>query len=728
VAQSTSVLVEKSTSEIETVNRPDGQESHGAAAAPEQGPMPFPIVGIGASAGGLAAYESFFSGLPNDRNTGMAFVIVQHLSPDHKSILGDLVRRYAKIQVHEVEDGIEIQPNHAYIITPNRDMAVEDGKLRLYEPAEPRGQRLPIDFFFRSLAREHRERAICVVLSGTGTDGALGVRAVKGEGGMVMAQEPSSAEHDGMPRSAIATGMVDYVLPPASMPAQLIAYVRHAFGKPGSTKETRHADDSMLKRLTSLLRAQTGHDFSQYKSTTLLRRMERRMALNQVAAHEEYFKFARENPAEIEGLFRDLLIGVTNFFRDSDAFKVLEEKVIPRLMKQKGSHDQFRVWVCGCSTGEEAYSIAILLQEYLESAKRTIKVQIFATDIDHLAIEQARAGTFPSSIAADVTAERLSRFFTHDAERDVYRVQKVIRDMMVFSEQDVIKDPPFSKLDLISCRNLLIYLNGEVQRRLIPLFHYALNPGGALFLGTSETIGEYTRLFTAIDRKCKLYSREAVEHEQRIAIGDFVPSMREAPGRHRQPSVKAVLDPSSSWKHLTEQALLAHYAEAGVLINGRGDILYILGRTGKYLEPAAGDAELNILSMSRDGLRRELTTALHRAVAHKTPAEYRRLRVRSNGGFVSVDLTVSPVEAPHSGRSDLYLVVFEQTPDTDEMPSDAAHDDNADYSSRVAELEHELKAKEDYLQTTLEEMETTNEELKSTNEEMQSVNEELQST
>jgi two-component system CheB/CheR fusion protein len=688
----------------------------------------FPIVGIGASAGGLAAYESFFSGLPTDPETGMAFVIVQHLSPDHKSILGDLIKRYARMQVNEVEDRMRVEPNHVYIIPPNRDMALENGTLRLFPPAEARGQRLPIDFFFRSLAREHGERAICVILSGTGSDGTLGARAVKGEGGMVMAQEPATTEHDGMPRSVIGTGLVDFVLPPAQMPNQLVAYARHAFSKPPRAKVSAEPDNSMLKRLTSLLKAQTGHDFSQYKSTTLLRRMERRMALHQVQTNEEYFKLARENPAEIEGLFRDLLIGVTNFFRDPDAFKVLEQTVIPRIMKTKDLHDQFRVWVCGCSTGEEAYSIAILLQEYIEAAKRSIKVQVFATDIDHVAIEHARVGSYPASISADVSQDRLNRFFVHDQERDTYRVQKVIRDMLVFSEQDVIKDPPFSKLDLISCRNLLIYLNGDVQRKLIPLFHYALNPGGTLFLGTSESIGEYARFFTPVDRKWKIYDREAVDQAPaRLGLGEFVPPIRNARDRHRPATGSAGFDFASNWRQLTEQALLAHYAEAGILVNSRGEIFYIYGRTGQFLEPSSGDASLNILTMAREGLRREMTTALHRAVAHKKKAEYHGIHVKSNGDFVSVDLTIAPVDMPHGGSSDLYLVILEETPAVDESP-EKAPTDHAASSSRLAELEHELKSKEDYLQTTLEEMESTNEELKSTNEEMQSVNEELQST
>ena len=485
----------------------------------------FPIVGIGASAGGLAAFEAFFSGMPADTDPGMAFVLVQHLAPDHKSILTDLIRRYTRMQVFEVEDGMVVQPNCAYIIPPNRDMAFLNGTLQLLEPAAPRGQRLPIDFFFRSLAQDQRERAICIVLSGTGSDGTLGVRAIKGEGGMVMAQNPASTEYDGMPRSAIATGLVDYELPPAEMPAQLIAYVAHAFGKPPrpATAPAPKAENA-LKKIFILLRAQTGHDFSQYKPSTIHRRIERRMAVHQIETMDGYVKYLQQTPAEVEALFRDLLIGVTSFFRDPEAFKALEEQVIPKLFAGKPAGAVIRVWSPGCSTGEEAYSIAILLQERMEALKQSFKVQVFATDIDSQAIATARAGLYPASIAADISPERLARFFTAEPDGSAYRIHKGIRDMLVFSEQDVIKDPPFSKLDLISCRNLLIYMGGDLQKKLIPLFHYALNPGGFLFLGTSETVGEFGDLFAALDRKSKLYQRkEDIHGAQRAALGRFLP-------------------------------------------------------------------------------------------------------------------------------------------------------------------------------------------------------------
>jgi two-component system CheB/CheR fusion protein len=701
----------------------------------------FPIVGIGASAGGLAAFEAFFSGMPAETDPGMAFVLVQHLAPDHKSILSDLVKRYTRMEVFEVEDGMVVRPNCAYIIPPNRDMAFLDGTLQLLEPAAPRGHRLPIDFFFRSLAQDQHERAICIVLSGTGSDGTLGVRAVKGEGGMVMAQNPESTEHDGMPRSAIATGLVDYVLPPAEMPPQLIAYVAHAFGRTlrlASSSPAPKAEDAMRK-VFILLRAQTGHDFSQYKQNTIRRRVERRMAVHQIERLNEYVRHLQQTPAEVEALFRDLLIGVTNFFRDPEAFAALKEQVIPRLFADKDAGTAIRVWVPGCSTGEEAYSIAILLQEHMEVLKQSFKVQVFATDIDRQAIDQARTGLYPASIAADISPERLARFFLLEPDGTAYRVQKGLRDMLVFSEQDLIKDPPFSKLDLISCRNLLIYMGGDLQKKLMPLFHYALNPGGTLFLGTSETVGEFADLFATLDRKLKFYQRkEDGSATHRPALGAYLPPTTED-GAASRPSVKAPGESKLQLRELTERALLQQYAPVGALINQRGEILYLHGRTGLYLEPAPGEARMNILKMAREGLRRELTTALHKAVASREPVRHPGLRVKTNGDFTTVDLTVRPVTASADATTEptLFLVIFEETPPAaPQRPEKAIAVDSlqvvdaspVDVDARIAALKQELRAKEEYLQTTNEELETSNEELKSSNEEMQSVNEELQST
>ncbi len=692
-----------------------------ADSAPE---VSFPIVGIGASAGGLAAIEAFFAAMPPDTASGMAFVVVQHLAPDHKSILIDLVKKYTRMQVFLVEDGMEAQPNCVYIIPPNRDMAFLHGKLHLMEPSAPRGLRLPIDFFFRSLAQDQHERAIGIVLSGTGTDGTQGLKAIKGEGGMAMAQAPESAAYDGMPRSAIATGGVDYILSPEKMPEQLIAYVQHAFGhRPRIVIAPAPKNDDVLQKVFVLLRAQTGHDFSLYKQNTINRRIERRMAITQIDNVEDYVRYLQQNPGEVETLFRELLIGVTNFFRDPPAFESLKEHVIPQLFKSSGG--SVRVWVPGCSTGEEAYSLAILLQEQADELKQTFRdcrVQVFATDIDAASIEKARAGVYPDSIAADVSPERLARFFTR--EEDSYRIRKTIRDLVVFAKQDMIKDPPFSKMDLISCRNLLIYLDAELHKKLVPLFHYALNQDGFLFLGNSETVGKFGDFFTTVDKKWKLYQRKG-EVTPRALIAPFAPPLaadatsRQAPLGNPPRRVDT--------RNLIEKVLLENYAPACVIINANFDVLYIHGRTGKYLEPAEGEASLNLLRMVREGLRFELATAVRKVIAQQTPVRYAGLRVKSNGDTSIVNLVAQPMTQPEAAAG-LIMVVFEDAHPETRPEIEIAPEPLTGQEQRIADLERELGAKQEYLQSMIEELETTNEELKSTNEEMQSANEELQST
>jgi two-component system, chemotaxis family, CheB/CheR fusion protein len=704
---------------------------------PERG---FPVVGIGASAGGLAAFGAFFSGMPADVDPGMAFVLVQHLAPDHKSILTELVRRYTRMQVFQVEDGMRVRPNCAYIIPPNRDMAFLDGALHLLTPSAPRGRRLPIDFFFRSLAQDQHERAVCIVLSGTGSDGTLGVRDVKGEGGMAMAQNPESTEFDGMPRSAIATGLVDFVLPPAEMPAQLMAYAAYAFGrKPRAAAAPVPRTENALKKIFILLRAETGHDFSRYKPSTIGRRVERRMAIHQVEDMDWYVRYLQRTPVEVDALFRDILIGVTNFFRDPEAFAALEKQIIPGLFTGKAAGAPLRVWVPGCSHGEEAYSIAILLQEHMEALKRSFKLQIFATDIDRAAIDTGRAGVYPGSIASDISRERLARFFARETDGNAYRIHKGIRDTLVFSEQDVIKDPPFSKLDLISCRNLLIYMGAELHKKLIPLFHYALNPGGFLFLGTSETVGEFTDLFAARDRKAKLYQRkEDVHGASRAGMGRFVQS---GTGLRIVPWAKgrAAEENRPPLRELAERALLQKYAPAGALVNGRGDILYVHGRTGLYLEPAPGEFGKNILKMAREGLRRELAAALRKAVASNETVRRPGLRIRTNGDFTVADLTVQPVATgPDAAAAPaLFLVVFEKAAasgakrpmkDAVSGAGQGPSDGPAGAAARVAALRQELRAKEESLQAARAELEISNEERQSSDEELQSANEELETS
>jgi two-component system CheB/CheR fusion protein len=701
-------------------------------------PTSFPIVGIGASAGGLAAFEAFFAGMPADKDPGMAFVLVQHLSPDHKSMLSELICRYTRMPVFEVEDGMPVKVNCAYIIPPNYDMAFLNGSLHLLEPVVPRGQRLPIDFFFQSLADDQREHAVAIVLSGTGSDGTLGVRAIKAAGGMVMAQNIESCEFDGMPRSAIATGLVDYQLPPAEMPAQLMAYAAHALGKlPCSSVPTTPRVESALKKIFILLRTETGHDFSQYKSGTIYRRIERRMAVHQIEAIDTYVSYLQQTPTEVAALFGDLLIGVTNFFRDPEAFQVLEDQVIPKLFNGKPNGATVRVWSAGCSTGEEAYSLAILLVERMEALKQSYTVQVFATDIDAHAIATARAGVFPASIAADLSPQRLARFFTPEPGGQGYRIHKGIRDLLVFSEQDLIKDPPFSRLDLISCRNLLIYLGADLQKKLTPMFHFALNPTGMLFLGSSEGVGEFDSLFTVLDRKAKLYRRkEDLLDQQRNTLSRFMAPVTAVqaslPSRGAQ---VAAFAPKLPLRALMEEALLRQIAPASALVNAGGDMVYLHGRTGMYLEPTAGEAGIqNILKMAREGLRPALATALHQAVVSGQTSLAPNIRVKTNGHHTRVNVSVHPVATAAPGAPDapLYLVMLADVPEAPAADAATAQGSSAALApgaqARIDDLQQELRAKDEYLQSTHEELARSNEELKSSNEEMQSINEELQST
>jgi two-component system, chemotaxis family, CheB/CheR fusion protein len=717
----------------------------------------FPIVGIGASAGGLSAFESFFSAIPVDTTPGMAFVLVQHLAPDHKSILADLIQSYTHMQVFEVEDGITVQENCVYIIPPGRDMAFLGGRLQLLEPASPRGHRLPIDFFFHSLAQDQHERAICVVLSGTGSDGTKGVRSIKGEGGMAIAQTPDSAEFNGMPQSAIGTGLIDYELPPAEIFAQLMAFVT-GDGKPLRSAFSRGTQgEESLEKIFLLLRAQTSHDFSKYKLGTIHRRIERRLAVHQIETIDKYLRYLQQNPAELEVLFRDLLIGVTSFFRDHEAFKAFEEKIIPKLLTGKPSGSVIRVWSPGCSSGEEAYSLAILLQEGLDRLKLRHKVVVFATDIDKEAIATARAGIYPAAKLDTLAPERLARFFVIEPGGNSYRVHQDIRELLVFSEQNVIKDPPFSKLDLISCRNLMIYMGGNLQKKLIPLFHYALNPGGFLFLGASETIGDFAPLFKTLDRKSKLYIRQAdIQDAQHAGLNRFSPMMT-MPKAPLQGAGRNIIAGRLSLRELTEQALLRQVAPTGALVKSNGDILYLHGRTGMYLEPAQGEIRVNnILNMAREGLRRELTACLNNAVQNKKIVSRTGLLVKTNGNFTAVNLTITPLasrpellckaqgneeQSTEPAATMLFLVILEealafnanqsQQPDIldgDEVNAGSGTSEVSRESARIATLRQELWAQEEYLQTANEEFKATNEEMQSVNEELQSTNEELETS
>lgn len=680
----------------------------------------FPIVGMGASAGGLEAFQQFFNSMPPD--SGMAFVLIQHLDPTRKSIMAELIRRYTEMKVEEVETGTKVKPNTVYVIPPNSYMAILRGNLHLLEPAPPPGHRMPIDFFFRSLAEDRKDRAICIVLSGTGSEGTLGLRAIKGEGGMCIVQEPESAKYDGMPRSAISTGMVDYILPPEKMPVQLAAYVEHAFG-PGRRKPvTRIAQPpDLLEKIFIVVRSHTGHDFSNYKRSAVLRRIQRRLAVNQLDSLSDYLTYVQNNPQESQTLFQEFLIGVTNFFRDPESFEALKEH-LHSLLKDRPVGHPVRIWVPGCATGEEAYSVAIILKEVMEKLKKTFDVQIFATDISAHAIETARRAVYLNNIGVDVSSERLRCCFV--LEDSSYRVNKEIRDMIVFAMQNVIKDPPFSKIDLISCRNLLIYFEQELQKKVLWLFHYALRSDGLLFLGSSESVDGLGHIFPIADRKWKIF-RHLRSEGHRPAIEFEIPPLMKA----GQAALRKAAKPAPervSYREMVEKMMLERYSPASVVIDEKSDIVYVHGRTGKYLEPAAGQFSGNLLAMAREGLRLELANAIRRALAERQEVRVERLRVKTNGMAHLINLLVKPIEEPPS-MTGLLTVVFEdvRAEKEEELKLAPIRDRSR---KRIEELENELRSTREYLQTIIEELESSNEELKSTNEELQSSNEELQST
>ncbi|MBN8487598.1 MAG: PAS domain-containing protein [Burkholderiales bacterium] len=709
--------------------------SAGSRADPEPSgpPAVFPIVGIGASAGGLAAFESFFAAIPAGSLPGMAFVLVQHLAPDHPSVLPDILRRCTHLPVAEAVDGMVVAINNVYVIPPRWDLEIRAGMLHLLEPMAARGHRLPIDGFLRSLALDRDDACVGIVLSGTGSDGAQGVLAIKGAGGLVLVQSPESTEFDGMPRAALGTGTVDQSLAPGEMPAFLQAFAAKAYRPPSPSGHHEPAGaGGAMHRIFSQLRLKTGHDFTHYKPTTVQRRVQRRMAVHQIDTLEAYAAFLLQSADEVQALFRDLLIGVTQFFRDAEAFRVLEDTVVPTLQHRRQPHRPLRIWVPGCSSGEEAYSIAMLMLEQLDVPATPQVLQVFATDIDSRAIALARAGSYPASISADITPERLARHFTAEAGDSAYRVRKQLRDLLIFSEHDLTRDPPFSKLDLISCRNLLIYLDATLQKRLIPLFHYALRPGGILLLGTSESIGEFDHLFEAVDRRAKVYRR----------LEDYLDKPRAALSQMIQPAAAVPSDttphppmplPKTTLRERAERAILRELPIAAALVNAQGDIFYLHGRTGQYLEPTPGEAGIsNILAMAREGLRRDLSLALTQAAAIRRTSVARGVRVKTNGHYTSVNVGVSALDADADPSGpQLYLVMLEAAgPNDTEAPAAAGAPPEAEagIDARLAALAESLRVSEEKVQALHEELESSIEELKSSNEEMQSVNEELQST
>ncbi len=700
---------------------PPGDRPADTAAPPEptfpQRDDQFPIVGIGASAGGLEAFEQFLKGVPE--GSGMAFVIVQHLDPTQPGMLPELLQRATSMPVLQVTDGMPVQPDSVYVIPPGHDLSLLHRVLHLLEPLAPRGLRLPIDLFFRSLADDLQEQSIGVILSGMGSDGTLGLRAIKEKAGLALVQDPASAKFDGMPKSAVDTGLADIVAPADELAEKILAFVRH-LPAAARAEPVEAPARSALDKVIILIRARTGQDFSLYKKSTISRRIERRMAIHQIGRLPAYVRFLQENPGELDLLFKELLIGVTSFFRDPAVWEALRDRVLPELLAAAPDGATLRAWVAGCSTGEEAYSLAIVFKEALAklSPPKRCTLQCYATDLDRDAIERARAGFYPENIVADVSEERQDRFFVK--EENGYRVKKEVREMVVFAPQNLIMDPPFTRLDLLSCRNLLIYLEPEIQRKLLPLFHYALSPGGVLVLGTAESIGGFTGLFSPIDARLRLYRRtEPALPATPIEFPTvFFPP---EPGTNEpQPAPK----PAVNLQQAADQVILQQYAPAAVLTNDAGDILYINGRTGRFLEPAAGKANWNVFAMARDGLRTELEGAFRLAVRQEGPVALHGVRVGVNGGTVYVDVTVRQLEAPAAVKG-LVLIVFTDVPARARRKVREAH---GGQPGECRELEQRLRQAEDDLQTTHEELQSSHEELQSTNEEFQSANEELQST
>ena len=682
---------------------------------------PIRIVGLGCSAGGLEASEQFLTHMAPD--TGLAFVLVSHLDPDRKGIMPELLQRCTRMKVCQAEDGMRARPNCVYVIPPNVELSILHGKFQLLEPLAPRGLRLPIDFFFKHLAQDQKERSVAIILSGMGTDGTQGLKAIKGEMGLVLAQDPASAKYDGMPRSAVGTGLVDIVASATELPARLTDFLTHAAARPPEPVADEAQPPSALEKVFVLLRARTGTDFSAYKATTIHRRLERRLSVHQLETLAHYVRYLQENPQELDLLFRELLIGVTNFFRDPAAFQALKEKAIPQLLESKAPGSPLRVWVPGCSTGEEAYSVTMALTECLGQRRGhdARSIQMFATDLDKVAIDQARQGVFPANIAAEVSPERLRRFFVKGDHG--YTIKKALRERIVFAPHNLLTDPPFTKLDLLCCRNLLIYLKAEWQKRLLAVFHYALNPGALLFLGPAESVAGLASLYAPLDNRWKIFATKAAPPGPRNVIE--TPSPRGLPAVDAPPpAARTAPAQRIEVAEGAQRVLLETFVPPAVVVNPEGDIVYVVGHTGKYLEPATGKVNLNVFAMVREGLSRELGLAMRNAVQRKASVTAKRLRFKIEGKKALVDLTVRPLNA--TGAPDLLLVTFEES--EPEAPGRKKPVQAVRASGLAGQLEKELRHTQGLLRSTLEDRQAAEEELKAANEELQSNNEELQST
>jgi len=685
---------------------------------------PFPVVGLGASAGGLDALEKFLTNLPTPN--GMAFVIVTHLDPTRDSLLPEILAKYTRMPLDVAEEGVTVEPDRVYVIPPNKHLEISAGALHLIDPQQPRGQRHPIDHFLRSLARDQGEGAICVILSGTGSDGTLGLKAIKESGGVTIVQEESSAQYASMPLSAIGTGQADLILPVEAIPGKLVDLMRHRASPDrmahGQVPERELLDQ--LPQVFKLIQKRSGQDFSSYKPNTIMRRIERRMMFNDIATLGEYIEHLKSTPEEVTALFKDLLIGVTNFFRDPEAFSSLEEKALPPLFEAKSANDTFRVWIAGCGSGEEAYSITMLLQELAAKTGKNPRIQVFATDLDRASIDKARAGVYPESIAGDISPERLRHFFKK--QDGAYKVSAQLRECVIFAPHNLIKDPPFSKLDLVCCRNLLIYLKPVIQKKIIPLFWYALNPTGLLFLGASETIGGSESLFDTVDKRWKIFARRESPRPLDLSFPLGLPMEFSS---DLKPSADIARGLRQGIGAAAETFLLQRYAPPCVVINDRYEVVHFSTRTDPYLHSPLGEPTNNLLSMVSDELRAQLRLLVRNAFSDKKRAFFKGLRFQNGQEERIINLVAEPIRDPSSGR-DLVAVIFEETgahplPEGGEPLLAGAETPEG---LALRHLEEEFKTNREQLRITVEEAEAATEELKSSNEELMSMNEELQST
>jgi two-component system CheB/CheR fusion protein len=652
----------------------------------------------------------------------MAFLVVVHLQPTFKSHMAEILGRVSHMPVIEANEGMAVEPNKVFLIPPNKSMTLMGGKLSL-QARPSHGLHMPIDHLFRSLARAQRNRAIGIILSGEGTDGTLGFQAMKAEGGVTFAQDEKSAKHDSMPRSAVHDGGVDYVLPPPEIARELMRLNSHPYAAIAVPTTTTTGSGEAIQQLLALLRAQTEVDFTHYKRSTIHRRIQRRMALRGLERIEDYLKLVRDDKSELDNLYQDLLIRVTQFFRDAESYEVLKQKVFPELADKHKNGDSIRVWVAGCSTGEEVYSLAISLLEYLGPLPDAIPIKILATDLNENALERARAGLYIDNIVVDVSPERLRRYFNRVDSH--YQISKSVRDLCVFSRHNLSVDPPFSRLDLVSCRNLLIYLDNALQRRVLPVLHYALKPDGFLFLGSSENVGPFNDMFTSVDPKHRIFRRAAVAGQMPLEFGPFVSPQGRA---HRIGHT----DEGPLWSALdvqreADRIVLNRYAPVGVVIDEGMTVIQFRGRTVPYLEPAPGMANLDLLRMLREGLLADVRATIMQAKAENGAVAREGLAVSDNGKTRTVKLEVIPFKVPPAG-SRFFLVLFQDQSTAAAPPATPAHAPPSATEQMVVQLQQETTALREYLQSVIEDRESTNEELKSANEEILSANEELQST